>query len=129
MFESSTATLDRQPPTTCAGDGPQNAPAASRLEEELQVFLAGHQDSVIGTSRVINSLLDLWDVAKDESQAAAGPVEHMLTVLVKRQCTSHDELARMADQVRQACRPDIDVPVSSGSVPSGSVPSGSAGSR
>ena len=119
MFESSAATLDRQPPQACDEgrilSGARNALAACRLEEALRIFLAEHQDSVIGSSRVVNPLLDLWDVAREESQEAAEPVEHMLSVLVHRQCTSHDELAKMADRIRQACRPDPPVSASPGS--------------
>ncbi|MGO9341364.1 MAG: hypothetical protein ACLP6E_02415 [Acidimicrobiales bacterium] len=77
-----------------------------KLADALEIFLAVHSDSVIGTSRVMNPLLTLWEAAHDVSDAAAEPIERMLTVLVKRQHTSHDELARMVDEVREAVRSD-----------------------
>lgn len=85
-----------------------------RLGEALHTFLSEHDDTVIGTSRVINPLLDLWAVAHEKSEAAAKPVEHMLTVLVGRQHTSGKELARMADEVAEAARSDNTVREPSG---------------
>lgn len=74
--------------------------ALYELSEALDAFVAAHNDTVIGTSRVINPLLVLWEAAHRVSEAAAAPVERMLTVLVSRQHTSHVELQRMVDEVK-----------------------------
>jgi len=73
-----------------------------RFGGQLDAFLKAHNDSVIGTSHVINPLLDLWKSVHDESEAAASPIEKMLTALVRRNHTSHKELARMVDEVIKA---------------------------
>jgi hypothetical protein len=77
------------------------------LDDVLASFLADHSGTVIGASRVMNPLLAVWEAAHTLSETAALPVERMLTVLVKRQHTSHDELARMVDDVREAVQSDM----------------------
>jgi hypothetical protein len=77
------------------------------LDDVLASFLTDHNGTVIGRSRVMNPLLAVWEAAHTVSEAAAMPVERMLTVLVKRQHTSHDELSRMVDDVREAVRSDM----------------------
>ncbi len=114
MFGPSTPSLE-QPPVSDRSDGPPDPDAENeprrlgattpyRLSEASVAFLAAHKDQVIGTSRVLNPLLELWEVAHDVSDEAAGPIERMLTVLVKRQYTSYDELVRMIDEVDVAVR-------------------------
>ncbi len=121
MFGPSTS-IRRQPLMTepVGGDsepGQVHEPDSSRvatqreldkLDDVLVSFLAEHDETIIGTSRVMNPLLAVWEAAHDVSDVAAEPVERMLTVLVKRQHTSHDELARMVDAVREAVRSDVD---------------------
>lgn len=110
MLGSVTSILSQALPTNEAdqepiGDGRREA-VPGHLGDILEAFVAEHNDSVIGTSRVINPLLDLWAVVHDESAAAARPVERMLTVLVNRQHTSGEELARMVGEIEEAARSD-----------------------
>ena len=84
----------------------QRGTVPGQLGEVLSAFLSEHHDSVIGTSRVINPLLDLWAVAHEESEEVARPIERMLTVLVNRQHTSGEELARMVGEIEEAARSD-----------------------
>lgn len=106
--ETESVTLDTEPRPF---HDPEGSLAArqhelDKLTAALETFLAVYSDSVIGRSRVMNPLLTLWEAAHDVSDAAAVPVERMLTVLVKRQHTSHDELERMVEEVREAVRSD-----------------------
>jgi hypothetical protein len=71
----------------------------SPLRDQLEAFLAAHQDPVISRNRIINPLLELWDVVQRESPEAALPIERLLSALAGRLHTSADELARMVEEV------------------------------
>jgi hypothetical protein len=72
---------------------------SSPLREKLDSFVAAHQEPVISRNRIINPLLELWDLVQHESPEAALPVERLLSDLVGRHHTSAGELARMVDDV------------------------------
>ena len=54
---------------------------------------------MISKNRIVNPLLELWDVVQKESPEAALPIERLLSALVGRLHTSGDELARMVENV------------------------------
>jgi len=66
----------------------------------LAAFVAAHQDPVISKNRIVNPLLELWDVVQKESPEAALPIERLLSALVGRLHTSGDELARMVEKIQ-----------------------------
>ena len=70
-----------------------------QLREKLDSFLAMHSEPVISRNRIVNPLLELWDVVQHESPQAALPIERLLSALVGRHLTSAGELARMVDDV------------------------------
>lgn len=76
--------------------------SVSRLEQEIEGFLASYTDSVISASRVINPLLDVWAAASDLDESVASPVAALLTALVSRELTTAAELQQAMDEVRVA---------------------------
>lgn len=74
----------------------------TKLEQEIETFLASFTDPVVSASRVINPLLDVWGAAKEVDDSVAVPVEVLLTALVSRELTTTGELVGMVDEVRAA---------------------------
>ena len=74
----------------------------TKLEQEVEAFLASFTDPVISASRVINPLLDVWGAAKEVDDSVAVPVEVLLTALVSRELTTTGELVGMVDELRAA---------------------------
>ncbi|HZD66403.1 MAG TPA: hypothetical protein VE152_09915 [Acidimicrobiales bacterium] len=72
------------------------------LDQEIDSFLGAHTDTAISASRVINPLLDLWQVASAMDPSVAAPVETLLTALVQRELTTPGELQEFMDQMRAA---------------------------
>lgn len=70
------------------------------LQQGMDAFLSGHQDLAISASRVINPLLELWELAVKVDPAVARPVEDLLRALVGRELTTSQELAATMAEVR-----------------------------
>ena len=80
-----------------AGDG-----ARSELLRGLMEYRWDHLAGPYAAADQITPLLDLWALASPVDSAAARPIEHLLTSLVRRTLVTSDELARGLEEVRAA---------------------------
>jgi hypothetical protein len=80
-----------------------SADLTALLEQDLDAFLLRHvKDTVLSASRVINELLELWDVAMRIDPEVSAPLERLLVALSGRELTSADELSATLAEVRRA---------------------------
>ncbi len=99
MAPTPAPTLTLTGATDTSGASPNlSGPLAAALDR----FEAKPRDSIMGSRRVIDPLLDLWADTQAEGPEVAGPVERLLTRLVARQYTTPAELDAMTDEIRLA---------------------------
>ena len=69
------------------------------LEAGIAAFRAAHSSGSFSTSRTVNPLLDLWELAHQVDPTVAVPLESLLSVLVRRSLTTSVELSDTLDRV------------------------------
>jgi len=87
-----------------SGDQP-GVSTSSRADHPSRGLMEYRWDHLAGpyaAADQITPLLDLWALASAVDHAAARPIEHLLTSLVRRTLVTSDELARGLEEVRAA---------------------------
>lgn len=70
-----------------------------QLRFAVGAFLAELKDDTVSANRIINPLLNLWQLATEVDSAAAAPLEELLSVISQRNLIARSELSNVLDRV------------------------------
>ena len=70
-----------------------------QLRFAVGAFLAELKDETVSANRIINPLLNLWQLATETDAAAAAPLEELLSVISQRNLIARGELTEVLDRV------------------------------
>ena len=125
QFKRARLSLTSYPAAVSRSDSPSHAPEADLLQDErppepdgstsstfdqrlaelddaIAVLQPHLRETLISTRRIINPLLDVWDVAHSIDPEVSSLVEQLLSTTITRNLITPSELASTLDRIRVA---------------------------